>query len=286
MGAQLIGGERRTFLEQDRHRHLLAESLVGHAEHRSLVHTRVFVDRSLDLCAVHVLASTQDHVFDAVFDVDEALLVEPAEVTGAQPAINEGLGGRVRTVPVPADQIRPLEPDLAMATDGQRLVVAVADLDLHDRHDPTRTRRLLGVVVATVARSICVGLGHAVTDGRLAAGEAVGNLGDQRRRRWGTSPADVAQARRVELGKARRLDEIPTLRRHADEVRDLLTLDDLKRLVDVPLEHDDELHPTCEAAEHHRHTTGDVEQRHDQNERRWVRRRFRWLTDPLHCCPA
>ena len=85
--------------------HLLAEPLVGHAEHGRLVHVGVLVDGGLDLGAVHVLAAAQDHVLDPVLDVDEALVVEAAEVAGAQPAVDDRLGGGLGPVPVAADEV-------------------------------------------------------------------------------------------------------------------------------------------------------------------------------------
>jgi hypothetical protein len=55
----------------------------------------VVEDRVLDLRAVHVLTAAQHHVLGAVHEVDEAVLVEVGDITGVQPAIDDGLGGRV-----------------------------------------------------------------------------------------------------------------------------------------------------------------------------------------------
>ena len=62
--------------------------------------------------------------------------------------------------------------------------------------------------------------------------------------------------------------QVPALRRHTHEVRDLLALDHFQRLLGVPLVHDHQLQAGHPAAHHHRHTARHVEQRHDQNERR------------------
>ncbi len=109
--------------------HLLAEALVGDAEHGGLVHAGVLVDGGLDLGAVDVLAGAQDHVLGPVLDVDEALVVEAAEVAGAQPAVDvDDLGGGLGLVPVAADQVRAPEPDLADLAGGDRVAVVVDDL--------------------------------------------------------------------------------------------------------------------------------------------------------------
>jgi hypothetical protein len=68
------------------------------------------------------------------------------------------------------------------------------------------------------------------------------------------------------------VDEIPTLRRHADEVRDLLAFDDFESLAGIPLVHDHQLEAGNETTHQHRNAPGDMEQRHDENERRreWI----------------
>ena len=65
-----------------------------------------------------------------------------------------------------------------------------------------------------------------------------------------------------------RLQQVEALRRHADEVGDLLPLDQLEGPVGVPLVHDHELQAGRPARQHHGDATGDVEERHDEDERR------------------
>ena len=85
----------------------------GSAEDRRLVHVGVLVEDGLDLGAVHVLAGAQHHVLGAVLHVDEALVVDAADVAAAQPAVDDRLGGRLGLVPVAADQVGAAEPELA-----------------------------------------------------------------------------------------------------------------------------------------------------------------------------
>ena len=62
-------------------------------------------------------------------------------------------------------------------------------------------------------------------------------------------------------------------RRHADEIGDLLLLDQPQRLARIPFRHQHHAAADDEAVEHHRHLAGDVEQRHvDQGPRRVGRR--------------
>ena len=65
--------------------------------------------------AVDVLAAAVDHVLRAVDDVEEAVVVDPREVAGVQPAVDERLGGRLGLVPVAADDVRPAHQQLADA---------------------------------------------------------------------------------------------------------------------------------------------------------------------------
>ena len=76
-------------LRVDGHGDLFAQAFVRHAEHGRFVNCGVFVDDVLHLGAVHVLACAKNHVFGAVFDVEEALFVHAADVPRQQPAIND-----------------------------------------------------------------------------------------------------------------------------------------------------------------------------------------------------
>ena len=61
---------------------LLAEALVGDADDRGLGDVGVLVQRGLDLGRVDVLSAADDDVLQPIDDVEVALVVEPAEVTG------------------------------------------------------------------------------------------------------------------------------------------------------------------------------------------------------------
>ena len=67
----------------------LAPFLVGHADHRAVLHRGVRPDHLLDLARVHVEPAGDDHVLAAVGDVQVALGVLVADVAGAQPAVDD-----------------------------------------------------------------------------------------------------------------------------------------------------------------------------------------------------
>ena len=89
----------------------------------------MLVQRGLDLRAVDVLAGAQDHVLRPVLDVDESFGIDAADVAAAEPAVDDHFRRRFGLVPVAADQVRSLEPDLARFTGRERAAFLVADLD-------------------------------------------------------------------------------------------------------------------------------------------------------------
>src|SRR5580692_4033970 len=65
----------------------LAPFVVGHADHGDFGDIGVIADRAFDLGGIDVLAARDDHVLDAVVDIEIAVAVHVAGVAGAQPAV-------------------------------------------------------------------------------------------------------------------------------------------------------------------------------------------------------
>ncbi len=260
--------ERLALLDHHVAGQLLAEALVGDAVHGRFVHRRVFVDRRFDLGGVDVLAAAQHHVLRSVADVDEALVVDAADVSRAQPTVDDRVGSGIGSVPVPADQHRPTEPDLAGLAGGQHIADRVGDSEVHDRHRSPGRGGMGEEVVAGVAGAVGVGLGHAVPEARAALREVVLDALHQLRWHRGAAATDGEQAGGVALVERGRFQQIPAHRGDADEVRDALALDQFQRTVGIPLVGHHQLRSADERAEHHRHEPGDVEQRDGQHQRR------------------
>ncbi len=68
---------------------ILAAHLVREADDRRLLHLRMLVQHQLDLLGKDVAAVADDHVLDAVEDIEIAVLIEAADVAGTQPAVLE-----------------------------------------------------------------------------------------------------------------------------------------------------------------------------------------------------
>ena len=80
----------------------------------------------------------------------------------------------------------------------------------------------------------------------------------------GAAGANVEQARNRVV--ARRLQEFKRLAGHADEVGQLLAIDDLDRFAGVPAIHHDDSPPAEQRQQKNRMRAGDVKQRqHEQN---------------------
>ena len=140
------------------------------------------------------------------------------------------------------------------------------------RWGPARPRARVGdVVVAEVARTDTRWSRSCRTRCSGGPREALLDPVDELGRSRGPAAADAGQLRRVELGEARRLEQVPALGRHPDELRSPSRLDEPERGLGVPAVHHHQLQPGAEAREHHRDAAGDVEQRHDQDERRRLR---------------
>src|SRR3546814_17331112 len=84
--------------------------------------------------------------------------------------------------------------------------------------------------------------------------------------------AGVALARREIIFRPVRMDEdLIAHQRYADEIIDLLFLDQPHRLFGVPFRHQDQLAPEREALEEHGDFRGAVEQRGAEIGREWCR---------------
>src|SRR5215204_1534130 len=135
VGAEVLGRRGRVGLELHHRLDLLAEHLVRDADDGGVDDVGMLEEGLLDLDAVHVLATPDDHVLRPVDEVEEPVLVEAADVAAAEPAVaGDRLGGRVGSVPVaPAHDRRSAQPDLARRTGRNRRAVGIDDHDLDRR---------------------------------------------------------------------------------------------------------------------------------------------------------
>ena len=123
------------------------------------------------------------------------------------------------------------------------------------------------VVVTGVPRAERVGLGHAVADVGPTTGKGIVDPLDELDRCRCSPAADGGERRGVVLGEGRALEQVPALGRDADERGDPFGLDQAQGDLRIPAVHHHQLHLQAEAREHDGNAAGDVEERHDQDER-------------------
>jgi hypothetical protein len=97
----------------------------------------MLVEHLLDLPRVDVVAAANDQVLLPVDDVEVAVLVDPGQVTGVEPAPIRlpcplhGLGGGLGALPVAFHHVRPADDDLADLTLRDLVVFAIHDAHPH-----------------------------------------------------------------------------------------------------------------------------------------------------------
>ncbi len=221
---------------------------MGYPDHRAVGDRGMIEERGLDLDAVDVLATSDDHVLGPVHDVDEPLLVDAGHVAGVKPSMGEGRGRLGRTVPVAAHDVRPLDPELADPL-GVRLLDRRLFAEVvvrNHRHVTDRRRRshavgLSDVVVPEVHRGHRGCFGQPVAVGRRPPGEVLLDPAHEIGRRRRTAVGDRFDRRGVAGREARRVEDLHHHGRHAAEDGDPLPLDQLQGPFRIEVVHHDQL---------------------------------------------
>ena len=216
---------------------LLAELLVGHAQHCAVSHLRVVDQHVLGLLRVDVHPARDDHVGLAVGQVQVTLGVDIADITERGPAQRMGRARSLGRIVVVLEGPAIGEVDRAALTlRQQRARLVVADLQLAD-HRAT-DRALVGQPLRRVRyrHAVALGAGVVLPDHRAPPGDHL-LLDRHRARRGGVDRA--AQRRQVVL-LARGLGQLEHAnkhRRHELAVGDAVALDQPQVLLGVEMLH-------------------------------------------------
>jgi len=133
VGDEVIGASRRSGSQVDDGTDVFTKGFVRHGEHRRLENVWVSVQRGFDVDGCDVLPTADHEVLGAVDDVQVPVLVQSAEVAGAQPATGKRGLRLVVATPVPRGDRRAAQPDLADLTGGDLGAGLVDDPDVADR---------------------------------------------------------------------------------------------------------------------------------------------------------
>ena len=243
-------------------RQLLAQPLVGDPEGHGFGDTFALVERVLNLKAADVLAAPDHDVLDAINEVDEFLLVGIGQVPGSEPAVLKRPRRRVGLVPVASHHGRAAHPQFAgIARIHLLAVLGTNDLHVHQDRQAAATGRHSNIVGRADLRAYGVGLGHAPARARLGVLQHFRDCQHVLGRSVRSATAHGKQGRQcppLGLGGA---DQVARYRRHRDEVRDPIPVDDLDGFVGVPLVHQGQPAAKPKGGQHADVTSSDVEER-------------------------
>ena len=241
-----------------------APFVVGDADHRDFGDIGVVADRALDFGGIDVLAAGDDHVLDAVVDVEVAVLVHVAGIAGAQPAVAvERLGGRLRQVPVAHHVGAGAGGDLADLAGRQPLAVGVEDREFNAGQGlagRAHAVQPLDVIFRRQRDDGAGGLGHAVHL-HEAAFEHLDAFLQQRRRDRRGAVEHVFQPREIHLPRAGLPHHELHRGRHHEQLCDSGLLEEIQHLGRIELARD---HAPGAVIEPHHAPAGaaDMEDRH------------------------
>ena len=243
------------------------------------------VHHLLDVGRIDVLPAGQDHVLLAIDDVEEALVVEAADVAGAQPAAAmgirpRGLRCRVRAVVVMLHYESAAADDLAGRAGGGFAVVVTDQLELlagdrlADRFDPPIE------VLGRERRDDA--LGQAVELDQLAA-EPVARCALEVRRQRRATAHDRLQRTEPALLEVGQLEQAAELQRHETAVRDAVTLDELDEAGGTEGRHDHQRAADQDRRQHRGPADVRVQpERAQRNRATVVAQRQREIRRPVH----
>ena len=179
-------------------------------------------ERPFDVLREHVAAADDDHVLDATAH-DHLAVEQVGEVAGAQPAVVEQLGVRVRALVVPGGDrgTADLElTDLPVLELVARDRIDDPDLQAEDRSSQDGERVARRAPSASTGSGVALRLEHAQVDGigaearhRLREGAGDGHLGHAEGREHRTRPEAVGLPGVDELAHRGRIDRLGTVER-------------------------------------------------------------------------
>ncbi|MOA32872.1 hypothetical protein D3C78_1541240 [compost metagenome] len=111
--------------------HCFPPFVAGNTNHSSLGNGRMADKGVLDFGSEDVLATADDHVLETIADVDEAIVVHVAAVTGMHPAAAKRLGGGLRFVPVTEHDVGATHQDFADCATGHFAILGIGNADFH-----------------------------------------------------------------------------------------------------------------------------------------------------------
>ena len=108
--------------------HRFAGLVIGLADDSRFHNAGVTTQYIFDFVGVHVETGDDDHVFQAIDNLDIAIFLHHTHVTGAEETVLHGLGRFFRTIPVTLHHLWPADHQFAHFANGQRVSLFVPGL--------------------------------------------------------------------------------------------------------------------------------------------------------------
>ncbi|MOA09814.1 hypothetical protein D3C78_1296680 [compost metagenome] len=102
--------------EDDHCMHRFAPLRTGDADHRASSDSRVTGDGTFHFAGINVFPAADDHVLEAIDNVEIARIIHVGAIAGVHPAAAQGLGSFFRLVPVAEHNVRPAHHHFAHRT--------------------------------------------------------------------------------------------------------------------------------------------------------------------------
>ncbi len=260
-----FGVDARAGARDDPRGRRLAPALGGHAGDRRLGDVGVLAQHRLEVARVEVEAAADDHVLAAIDEREEAVVVEAADVAGADEPLAGGveplgLGGLRRLAVVAGHHSRRVADDFAGRAARQLAAGLVDEADVVALGGLADGVQLVRMLVRGEDAGAAA-LGHAVELDQ-AAGPARDDVGLERGGERRAGAELHAERRQVVRAEARARHQPLVLHRHQHRVGDAVALGEREVAVDVELLH-----------QHDRAAEGDGREEDDQRRVRVERRR-------------
>src|SRR5882724_5890320 len=125
MRDQLIDVDSGAGLQHHASHHELSPLWVRYPKDRCLTNGRMLVNDGFDLCGVHILAARDDHVLQAIQNIDKAISILIADVAGTKHPLPKCELGLIEAIPVTVHHIRTTDDQLTRPSDGNILACGI-----------------------------------------------------------------------------------------------------------------------------------------------------------------
>src|SRR6266481_3447270 len=227
MAGQVVRAQNHSGLQHDASHHEFTPLGIRYSEDRHFANRGMFVDDRFDLGGVNIFATCDDHVFQAVKDVEIAVGIPIADVSRTKHSVSKCESGVLRIVPVaphdigaPCDQF-PLLPDFHF------LSCLVLDSQVNSwTGPPTGYELALDMFLIFKTREEA-GLAEPIALEKFHVRQKLSGATDKFRRHWRTAISQNLEAAQVIRLCFRHLRQQVQHSRHQDRVSYAFALDQL-----------------------------------------------------------